>query len=324
MPGIRRPDRRASPRPRGPHRWPAPAPPPAPSGARWKSISRYSDGEWSLPPMGPSPSIDATPMPAVVLASEAPPVAASLVGKPRAAAQADRVLHEARGAGQLLHGPVAAHHVHLAGGVRHGAPLRDGPHRRLHGLEVLPLDGAHVHLDGAALGDHVGARAAADDARVDRDSRPAAVERMQRDDLMRRLQQRGAALLRFHARVRGAPRDAQLHVQDALAGAHEVAVGAGALEHQRRIRIRRQALDHRRGHRRPDLLVGIGHEDDPAGRQPRARVIRQAPQHLERVQARQQTTLHVRHTRAVRDAVRHPVRPLGDGARSRTRYPCAR
>ena len=39
-----------------------------------ESTSRYSAGEWSLPPIGPRPSRLGTPMPEVVLASEAPPV----------------------------------------------------------------------------------------------------------------------------------------------------------------------------------------------------------------------------------------------------------
>ena len=49
--------------------------------------SRYSPGEWSSPPIGPSPSMVGTPSPAVVFASDAPPVAASCSGKPSAAAR---------------------------------------------------------------------------------------------------------------------------------------------------------------------------------------------------------------------------------------------
>ena len=44
--------------------------------------SRYSPGEWSRPPIGPRPSIVGTPIPAVVFASEAPPVAASRSSNP--------------------------------------------------------------------------------------------------------------------------------------------------------------------------------------------------------------------------------------------------
>ena len=50
-----------------------------------------------------------------------------------------------------------------------------------------------------------------------------------------------ATLLGLHAGVRRTSGDAQLHVQDALAGADEVAVGARTLEHERRVRVLRPA-----------------------------------------------------------------------------------
>ena len=40
-----------------------------------------------MPPMGPSPSIVGTPMPAVVFASDAPPVTASRSSKPSSSAR---------------------------------------------------------------------------------------------------------------------------------------------------------------------------------------------------------------------------------------------
>src|SRR4029077_6440928 len=42
-----------------------------------EATSRYSAGAWSPPPIGPRPSRLGMPIPAVVFASEAPPVAAS-------------------------------------------------------------------------------------------------------------------------------------------------------------------------------------------------------------------------------------------------------
>ena len=56
-----------------------------------------------MPPIGPSPSIDGTPMPDVVFASEAPPVAESFVSNPSRAGERDDVVGEAPGALELLH-----------------------------------------------------------------------------------------------------------------------------------------------------------------------------------------------------------------------------
>ena len=50
--------------------------------------------------------------------------------------------------------------------------------RRLGRLEVLAPDGPDVDLELAALGDDVGTGAAGDDADVERDARPAAVQRV--------------------------------------------------------------------------------------------------------------------------------------------------
>ena len=52
------------------------------------STSRYSVGAWSLPPTGPRPSRLGTPMPDVVFASDAPPVAVSAIVNPRPSATA--------------------------------------------------------------------------------------------------------------------------------------------------------------------------------------------------------------------------------------------
>ena len=67
-----------------------------------ESTSRYSSGEWSIPPIGPRPSIVGTPMPEVVFASEAPPVATSSRLEPEARGEGDDVVREPAGALELL------------------------------------------------------------------------------------------------------------------------------------------------------------------------------------------------------------------------------
>src|SRR5450756_316400 len=52
------------------------------------AASSHSSREWSRPPIGPRPSSVGTPIPAVVLASDAPPVAVSRTWKPSRAASA--------------------------------------------------------------------------------------------------------------------------------------------------------------------------------------------------------------------------------------------
>ena len=96
-----------------------------------------------------------------------------------------------------------------------------------------------LHL--ASLGHHVGPRAAVDDAGVDGHRRPAAIEGVERQHLVRGLEDCGAALLRLDAGVRRAADELEVVVGDALARADDVAVGAGALEHQRGVVLRRQA-----------------------------------------------------------------------------------
>ena len=58
------------------------------------------------------------------------------------------------------------------------------------------------------------------------------------------------------------PGDAQLEVSDALAGADDVAVGAGTLHHERHVHGRGVRTDDGRADGRPDLLVRVGHERD--------------------------------------------------------------
>ena len=78
-------------------------------------------------------------------------------------------------------------------------------------------------------------------------------------------------------------------VDDALARADDVAVGPGALEHERRVHAAGELADDRGRGRRADLLVRVGHEPEPLERQLAGRA-RERP---ERVQAGEQAALHV-------------------------------
>ena len=100
------------------------------------SISRYSAGEWSLPPIGPRPSRLGTPSPAVVFASDAPPVAASAIEKPRPSATAFACSTRRALRGELLHRPPARHRFELDGRVGHDRGLGDAADLGLRGLQL--------------------------------------------------------------------------------------------------------------------------------------------------------------------------------------------
>ena len=102
-----------------------------------------------------------------------------------------------------------------------------------------------VNLELAALRDDVRSRAAVDHARVDGDRRPSAVQRVEGEHLVRRLEDRGATLLGLDAGVRGAAGDRDVIVGDALAGADDVAVRARALEDEHRVMLGRQGANDR-------------------------------------------------------------------------------
>ena len=101
-----------------------------------ESSSTYSPGAWSSPPMGPRPSMVGTPRPAVVLPSEAPPVAASPSVKPSSAATVTACSTSHRRRLGPLHGPVARGDLDLADDIRHGRRLGDGGDGRLDGFLV--------------------------------------------------------------------------------------------------------------------------------------------------------------------------------------------
>ena len=66
---------------------------------------------------------------------------------------------------------------------------------------------------------------------------------MKRQDLVRCLENRGAALLRLDARVRCPPDQLKAIVGDSLPRADDVAVGPGAFEDQRDIVLGREGAD---------------------------------------------------------------------------------
>ena len=179
---------------------------------------------------------------------------------------------------------------------------------RLGLLERLERGSAQVHLELAPLGDHVRPRSPVDHADVHGDARPATVEPLQRHDRVRGLEHRVASLLGFDAGVRRAAGDRDAEVGDPLACRDDVAVRARALQHERRVVLRRQLADHGTGVRRADLLVGVAHvRDRPEPVE--ARFL----QHLGRDEARQQTALHVGDARAARDITVDAERTLGHG-----------
>ena len=161
----------------------------------------------------------ARPCPAVVFASEAPPVAASWSSKPRPRRDRLRVPDEPARPLQLLHRPVARlPRLDVDGDVGdHGRWRRRRGWRPRPPSRASRVDRAHVDLHRALLGDDVRPRAAVDDPDVDGDARPAAVERVELGDDARRLEDRAAALLGLDAGVRRAAVDRDREPGDALA-----------------------------------------------------------------------------------------------------------
>ena len=105
---------------------------------------------------------------------------------------------------------------------------------------------------------------------------PAAVERLRLAHDARRLEDRVMALLGFDAGVRRAAVDHDPVVGDPLAGRHDVAVGAAALEDERDVGVRGRRPDVRRRRRRPDLLVRVRDERQAFERQPARAIARSA------------------------------------------------
>ena len=275
------------------------------------STSRYSAGAWSLPPIGPRPSrlghAEAGRRVGVGRA------AGRRVGdlEPERLGDGARVVDQPPAPLELLHRPPAGHRRELDGRVRDDRRLGDAPDLRLGRLERFAGHRADVHLERAALGHDVRPRPAGDRADVDGHARPAAVELVEVLDDPGRLEDRAPALLGFDAGVGGPTVDGQAQVEDALARRHDVAVRAGAFEHERDVHLGRDLDDVRGRGQRADLLVRVGDEHEPLERQAAAL----GDDRLERVQPGQKAGLHVGDARAVGDAILDAERALGRGAR---------
>ena len=220
--------------------------------------------------------------------------------------QADRMAHQPLRGGQLLHGPVARRQLQGRGRVRHrGGGSHDGD-GCLGGLQRGAPGGPHVQHDLRLGGHDVRPRATADDPGVDRDVRPPPVEGVQGHDLVGRLKDGAAALLRLYAGVGGAPVDGQADVHESLARRDDVAVGTGTLEHEGHVgRFGRSRMT---GELTGDpiLLVRVGHEHEAPHRQPRRDVGQRAlallgrdlAERSHRVEPGQESGLHVAHAGA--------------------------
>ena len=127
-----------------------------------EATSRYSPGAWSRPPIGPRPSMDGTPIPAVVLASDAPPVAASRSSKPSSpaidcACPTSRPERSSFSIGQCR--ACSTTSTVTSGITVLAARVAD---RGLDLDQRVAGDRAHVDVHRAALGDDVRPRAAGD------------------------------------------------------------------------------------------------------------------------------------------------------------------
>ena len=160
------------------------------------------------------------------------------------AGDGDGQLRQAAGGRRPLHRRVAAMLPQLAGHAVDGRRRRSAaPPRRAPARTRRAVAARRSSCSAAARRHDVGTGAALDDAGVHRHAGPSAIERMQRHHLARGGQDRAAALLRLHAGVRGAAVIRDLQIRDALARADDVAVGAGALQHQGHVVLRRQVAD---------------------------------------------------------------------------------
>ena len=173
--------------------------------------------------------------------------------------------------------------------------------------------GPDVDLERAPLGDDVRARPAGDDPDVDGDARPAAVERRAGRSTIRAASR--IALRPFSGStpgVRGPAVDRRSAGRGCPCAPRRCRRSRGRIRGRARRRMSaRDRRDVRRRGRRADLLVRVGHEDEPLEGQAAAL----GDDRLERVQPGQQPGLHVGDARAVGDAVLDPERALGRGPR---------
>ena len=148
----------------------------------------------------------AAPAPRSCSRRDAPPVAASCSSKPSSAAIADGQRDQPRGRIGLLHRRVAGRAT--AGSTVTPSTVGEPARRSTSAAAASKASAVAARRStwsSQRSGDHVRPRAAVDHAGVDGHRRPAAVERVERQHLVRRLQDGGAALLRLDARVGRAP-----------------------------------------------------------------------------------------------------------------------
>ncbi len=216
--------------------------------------------------------------------------------------------HELCGGRRQLHGRVAGQLPDLRLDAVHAGSRDDGIHRRPSGVEVRGGGGPQVDVEAARRGHDVGAGAAGDDARVQRDGGPAAVQRVERFHHAGCGEDGVAPLLRLDARVGRAAVKVDAEVRNTLARAHDVAIGARALQDQDGRMSRCQASDVRGRERRSDLLVGVGDERD---RGPST----DGQQRSHGQEPREQTALHVTGPRSGGSVAVAPEGPPRRGAR---------
>ena len=121
------------------------------------------------------------PIPDVVFASEAPPVAASLSGKPRRARERDGRVDEPPRPLELLHRPPRRHRLDVHRHVRHRGRRRSSRTAATAASRSSPGRRAG-RPPGGLLGHDVRPGAAVDDPDVAGHARPAAVERVEGRD----------------------------------------------------------------------------------------------------------------------------------------------
>ena len=155
----------------------------------------------------------------------------------QASRDVDGVLDEPARVFGPFHGPVAGQQLDVGARVSHAGRVCDRADGRLDGLQLAAPHGSDIDLERGALGDDVRPRPALHHADVDADARKAPVERVKGDGLVGGLQDGAASLLRFDTRVGRASVDGEAEHQVALARGHDVAVLAGPLEDEGRIRM---------------------------------------------------------------------------------------
>ena len=181
---------------------------PASSATRGTTLERssHSAGAWSSPPTGPSPSIVGVPAADVVLASEAPPVAASRSSNPSSPATATAMSTRRAAPSFFSIGrcqPFPTTWV-VTSGTTCSAQIRS----------ISASAASSVSSSGERRSTWSSHRSATtfvrvppvDDADVHGDAGPATVEPLQRDDRVRGLEHRVATLLGLDAGVRRAAR----------------------------------------------------------------------------------------------------------------------